>query len=222
MSNWRLLDESTMEAVPLTVAREDMTTFVKKNMNETDWGGPADEQGYSLIISGSEIPSENNTPQTIGISLTAGSTWRNSVTFQIGWPTLPKDYELITYPIYKAALEVIAANWSCPWLLTKFYSGASAPVDTTMEVRKKAISAFEVAWIAYLSPRLAAGLAPPAELTCERTPGGGMVLGAVQGLIDQSNPDHMRRSRMLETILEDRIGQERRTPAQLPARIGPY
>lgn len=55
----------------------------------------------------------------------------------------------------------------------------------------------------------------------ERTPGGGLILSAVQTRIDQSNPDHMRRSRQLEAIMLERVSEYGR-PNAPPARVGPY
>ena len=84
---------------------------------------------------------------------------------------------------------------------------------------------FKVAWIAYLSPALAAGLTPPPEIVCERTPGGGMILSAVLDRLDEANPEHMRRSRILEAIMMERVGTQEPPKvgaARLPARVGPY
>jgi hypothetical protein len=84
---------------------------------------------------------------------------------------------------------------------------------------------FGVAWIAYLSPPLAIGLAPPPEIVWERTPGGGMILSAVQERLDEANPEHVRRAGLLEAIMNERVGVvPGKVPqaAELPARTAPY
>jgi len=222
LSGWELFDEPTQKSVPLLDAQKDMTAFVRRNLDTSDWDGASGGKGYDILAFGGDWSNDERTSRSISITLTAGNAWRNSATFRVGWPTLPPDYSLITYPIYEVALKAIASSWPCPWLLATFYSNDEAPIDTTMEAKRQNRSPFDVAWIAYLSPRLAAGLTPSADLAPERTPGGGLLLSAAQGLIDQRNPEHMRRSRMLEAILEDRVGREGRKPALLPARIGPY
>ena len=221
-SNWELFDEPTQESVPLTEAEKDIYAFVRRNFEPSEWNETPDGAGYSILAFGGDCLDQEWSPRLVSIGITAGCSWQNSAKFGVGSPNLPPDYSLITYPIFKGALKAIASSWPCPWLLATYYSDDEAPIDTTMEAKRQNRSPFDVGWIAYLSPRLAAGLTPSADLAPERTPGGGLVLSAVQDLIDQRNPEHMRRSRMLEAILEDRVGREGRRPALLPARIGPY
>jgi hypothetical protein len=76
-------------------------------------------------------------------------------------------------------------------------------------------------WILYLSAPFVRGLAPPSELKCDPTPGGGVILSAMLERPDPNNADHMRRARLLGQILEERIG-EGRYPALWGPRIGPY
>ena len=222
MTNWMLVDEIAQDGVPLAEMRTDMTAFVERNVNELDWGETPGAEGYTMIAIGSEIVSEERSSDAAHLMLTAGNVALNSAKFTIGAIDLPNNYSLITYPIFKGALEAIAANWPCPWLLAYTYNSEAAPVDAPDRGAEEGRSPFEVAWIAYLSPKLAAGLSPPDTLACERTAGGGVILSAIQGLIDQDNPDHMHRSRLLEAILEDRVGRDRQRAALLPARIGPY
>ncbi len=141
--------------------------------------------------------------------------------FEVGSPHLQMDCSVITYPVYRGALEVFAVGLALPVGAGRHSSSTIAPVDRPAARSARAL--FEVAWIGYLSAPLAAGLTPPPDLVAERTPGGGLILSAVQTRIDPSNPDHMRRSRQLEAIMLERVGlSEYGRPNAPPARVGLY
>jgi len=81
-------------------------------------------------------------------------------------------------------------------------------------------------WIAYLSAPLAAGLTPPPDLFPEQTPGGGLILSAVKDQIDPTNPDHVRRSKILGEIMTKQAARPGLRgaiyPGDFPPRVGPY
>jgi hypothetical protein len=63
-------------------------------------------------------------------------------------------------------------------------------------------SLFHISWLAYLSAPLAAGLKLPGEILTERTPDGGLLMIAAEERLDPTNPEHLRRSRILaETMI---------------------
>jgi hypothetical protein len=220
MSNWMLLDLPDPKFVLLADAAPNMAAFVEHNVVEDDDGEPDPESGYCVIVKGSEIASDTATSDSIKVSVTAGSTWRNSAEFEVGAVNLPKDFSLITYPIYRGALEAMVSAWPCPWAIAYTFCADVPPVDASTSDHR---SPFDVAWIGYLSAPLAAGLAASADLTFELTPGGGVIVSAVQDLIDPSDRDHMRRSRLLEAIMVERVGVVRQvTPVSHQARVGPY
>ena len=237
MSNWLLIDRAG-QGVPLAEATPEMTTFVEQNVMLSDYasGEPDPELGYDILVVGSEVPSQSLTPRSIHISVSAGSKWRNDAEFQVGSRTLdPPDLSLVTYPIYKGALETLASAWPCPWVLAYCFThsddevlewdGVSPIEDLIAQDTAPFRRPFGVAWIAYLSPPLAQGLTPPREIVWERTPGGGMILSAVQERLDAANPEHVRRASLLEAIMNERVGVRGRDPAQaaiLPARTAPY
>ena len=67
-------------------------------------------------------------------------------------------------------------------------------------------SRFHIPWIAYLSAPLASGLQLPAEIATERTPDGGLLMTATKERLDQANPEHLRRARILAEIMIARAG----------------
>jgi hypothetical protein len=219
MRNWLMLDMPDLKYVNLVDIGPRNAAIIERNrMMEED--EPAPEGGYTIVIKGSAVPSEYGSPDSIMITLIIGSEWINSVEFHVGAPQYPDDFNVITYLLYRRAIEILMAIWPCPWAVASYFGDKRAATDQYND------HTFNLPWIAYLSPPLAAGLKPPAGIICEPTPGGGVILSAVDAVIDPANPDHTRRADLLEAILIDRVGLDARTglprPAEHPARIGPY
>jgi hypothetical protein len=224
MSNWLISNGSDPESVLPVEAGPAMTALVECNVWDES-GEPEPESGYHLYAKGSAAPSDYGAADSINISVTAGSQRLNSAEFHVGDIRYPNDLSLTTYPIYKGAIEALASAWPCPWALAYEYTGRVPPVDRPASSELQLRPPFEVAWIAYLSAPLAIGLAPPSEIASERTPGGGMILSAIETRIDQSDLNHMRRSRMLEAIMIERVGVAKPPlfgAVKYPARIGSY
>jgi hypothetical protein len=237
MNNWLLVDGPREECVTLSDAAPMMTSFVEQNvcLSDFEYGDPDPDQGYIVVAHGSRIP-ESSTPGSINVSAHTGGKWVNYASFEVGGTGIsPPDISLVTYPIYKGALEVIASVWPCPWALAFSFTPGDddvlewdgvSPIEDliardTTEYRRP----FGVAWIAYLSPPLAVDLNPPPPLVWERTPGGGMILSAVEERLDETNPEHVRRAALLEAIMNERVGViPGKVPqaAELPARTAPY
>jgi hypothetical protein len=225
MSNWMLGDRPNFKGVALADVAPAMTAFVEHNIWRGDFDEPEPIDGYCLIATGSAVPQEFGASDSINITVTAGSTWNNQAEFEVGGLSHPKDFELITYPLYRGALEILVSNWPCPWALAYEYDPDIVPIDgPALAPRTHVFSS--VAWIAYLSAPLATGLAPPPPIVSEPTPGGGLILSAAQERLDPRNPEHMRRSRLLQAIMLERVGMtDAPVPykvAQYPARVGPY
>ena len=223
MRNWYLLGADPPRGVPLEQA-SDMAALIKESVTRGDFDEPQPELGYRVTAFGWEVP-ETWDGRTVQITVDAGSAWSNEVEFEVGdalrWEP---DLSLITYPIFKGALEAFAAAWPLPWALA--YASVeddAPPIDAAARPRP---SPFEIAWIAYLSAPLAKGLELPAGLVAESTPGGGLVISAVEDRLDQMNRDHMRRSRALEQLMCARVGvgdkHPEHHPAAHPPRIGPW
>ena len=230
MNNWLLLDMSTEEAtaVPMAKARPRMAEWVLNNVVRDDDDEPAPRQGYALIAWGGEIESEFGTSRSINVNVTAGSQWLNQASFEVGDTSRPPDRDLVTYAIYRGALETLASNWPLPWMEAYVFLPDLIPPITKPRVSPPIPPRedLNLPWILYLSAPLAAGLKPPADLICDPTPGGGVILSVVRDRIDPENPDHIRRSRLLRAIMDERVGED--TPphgfgaASPPPRVGPY
>ena len=216
--------------VLLTDARMNMTAFVERNDIKDEDGSTDPRNGYRLIARGTGDGSEFGSSKSIDVVANVGSQWDNEISFEVGDLLRFPDPALTTYPIYKGALEAMAATFPCPYVWAHYYIATETnwvPGDIGMHAGPgERLQIFDGAWIAYLSAPLAAGLAPPADLFPERTPGGGLILSAVKDHIDPTNPDHVRRSRRLQAILTQQLARPNHRgaiyPGDFPPRVGPY
>jgi hypothetical protein len=231
MNNWLLLDMSTAEATmaPIAKARPRIADWVLNNVVRDDDDEPDPRDGYALFARGGEVESEFGTSRSINVDVRAGSQWRrNQASFTVGGISRPPDRDLVTYPIYRGALETLASIWPLPWMEAYVFLPDLIPRITEPMVSPPIPPSRDLnfSWILYLSAPLAAGLTPPADLICDPTPGGGVILSAVRDRLDPENPDHIWRSRLLQAIMDERVGED--TPpngvgaASPPPRVGPY
>ena len=215
--HWRFVDGEDFEVTPLAEATSNMASFLNRNIRDTGPGEPDPREGYMLVLIGSEDDSDTVAGNDLHVTAVVGSEWKNSLRFQIGDNRRPNDFGLITYPNYKAALETLTSTWPCPWAFAYTFDSSRRLAG--------ARTAFDFAWIAYLSAALAEGLTFPAAIKSERTPGGGRLLSAVEAVIDPDDADHMRLSQLLATILAERVGASGPGLADvktLAPRAGPY
>jgi len=220
-------DADSSAGVLLKDARENMTVFVERNDVKEEDGSTDPRNGYYLFARGTQDGREFGSSQSIDVSARVGSYWNNEVTFEVGDPLRFPDPTLTTYPIYKGALEAIASTMPAPYVWARYsirwdtgdFPPGPVPSGPPIEI-------FDGAWIAYLSAPLAAGFSPPADLFPERTPGGGLILSAVKDHIDSTNPDHVRASQRLQTVLTERTSEPGHRGnlqfARFPPRVGPY
>ena len=226
-NNWTLLDRVNYALVPLADVQSSMTQFVEHNVSRDDDGKAWPGEGYSLNARGSSVASEFGSAQTLDVSVGASSIVSNDMSLVIGDRSLPPDFSLITYPTYFGALKILASTWSCPWAEAYVFRSELMPeyLEPLVEPPAPPDHELQLPWLLYISPALSVGLTPSPDLVSERTPGGGWLLSAVEAVLDPANPDHRRRSALLQAIIDDRL-EVKGLPAHLgavrPARIGPY
>jgi hypothetical protein len=216
-SHWRFVDGADFKVTPLAEAASDMASFLARNIRGDSGAEPDPEDGYVLVLIGSENDGDTVAGNDLHLTAVVGSKSSNSLRFQVGDIRHPNDFSLITYPVYKAALECIASVWACPWALAYTFDTSSP------HTRRQ--TPFDVAWMAYLSAPLAQDMAPPPEIVAERTGGGGMVLCVAPTVIDPSSRDDLRRSRALASVMVERVGTNgprTGSPTRWPARVGLY
>lgn len=217
---WFILDRKRECYAPIARSLPDI---IRSNEIPGDFGEPNPGWGYSVVLLTLDNDQGPPTNASLEISVTAGSNCLSGLRFEIGERGLRPDYSRVNYQTYREMIGVIAETWPCPWVFAWNHRNPRLHPPADAAVNGPAEAPFGGAWIAYLSAPLAKGLIPPPELVAEPTVGGGVFLSATRTLLDQSNADEMRRSRLLEKIAQERIGQRPGggLPFSTPARVGP-
>ena len=192
---------------------------------------PWPKQGYAagaLII-------KDDKSRRISLRIHAGGTKKGDISLRTGeWNVLP-DPSIVTYPIFKAALLAINAIWLPPWACAYAFRSNTVKVPEIFPgglqgYRLERLplipseptfpaSDFHIPWLAYLSAPLAGGLDLPAEILTERTPDGGLLMIAAEERLEPTNPEHLRRARILAETMIARTGYApygKRQPARSP------
>jgi hypothetical protein len=220
--NWLFADQTTAKPIPMAKAAPDIATLIRRGVGKDDEG--VDKRlGYRVFARGGDVESQFGTPRSVDVEVTSGSIWDNQVKFAIGGLSDPFDPELVTYSIYKSAFDILGSIWPCPWLEAHLFASSPSSLIGRSQSSPRTDTVFP--WILYLSAPLAAGCPIPTELIRDPTPGGGVILSATQDRLDRDNPEHIRRSRMLQTIIAERIDSHRPPTGgglDLPARMGPF
>jgi len=213
-ATWEIFDKRNVSLLPLSTARPCMTAIVEGNVARDDFDNPVPlYRGYRA----SAMAGEFRNPQGANFSVNAGGRYENGTKLEFGEYDVAPDLTIITYPLFKAALLAINEIWGAPWACAQaFRSGAvGVPMDFG-GVRGSRIesvtqvpvdpafprSIFHIPWIAYLAEPLASGLRLSPEILSERTRDGGILMTACEERLDPTNPEHVRRARILaETMI---------------------
>lgn len=207
--NWQIAEDDQPRSLPLDTARNRITEIVESGISRDDFNEPT--PGYGYIVGA--------TFGARGARRVAFSAWTGNQTFELkfGEWNVASDLSMVTYRVFKGALLAISAAWDAKWAYAHavrqdkvkvpvaFGGGVPAfriespppvPIDPTFPK-----SIFHVPWIIYLSGRRAAGLKLTPEILTERTPDGGVLMSATKDRLDPTNPEHVRRARVLAETL---------------------
>jgi hypothetical protein len=203
-ANWEVMDYPAMASTPLADARDHISAFIKKNVYRDDSGKARPQFGYSagaLVI-------RNNKSRRVSLRIKTGGTNKGDTSLQTGeWNVLP-DAAIVTYPIFKSALLAINANWSPRWACAYAFRVNYYEEPLIAGAALFPYSLFHITWIGYLSASLVSGLKLPQEILAEHTPDGGVLMTATKDRIDPTNPEHLRRARILAEVMIERTGQK--------------
>jgi hypothetical protein len=207
---WQLREGQGDAYVPLAAGRERIAQIVEQGVYIDDFNEPCPELGHTVIaVAGPRGPRR--------ISLTASTTLQ-SLHLKFGEWNVASDLSIVTYPLFKAALQTISAMWGMQWACAQaFRRGAiKVPIDLAPGVpafRMDSvvqvlldpafpISVFHMPWIAYLSAQRSAGLTVGRDIATEWTPEGGLLMSATRERLDPTTSEHVRRARILaETLI---------------------
>jgi hypothetical protein len=209
-TNWQVMDRSTKTPVALAVARPRITAIIENNVSHNDMGEPNPGWGgYRASAYTGDVAWSRH----VSLSIVAGAKRKGDVWFETGdYKTFP-DPAIVTYPLFKAALLAMNANWLPPWACAYAYHMAYFQVPLILGAQLFPYSLFHIPWLAYLSGPLTVRFALPADIVTERTPDGGLLMIATEERLDPENPEHLRRARILADALMARTGYRPSRPA---------
>jgi hypothetical protein len=128
MSNWLLIDPSAPRWVAPAETAADMARFVARSTSRDDDGQPDPRDGYGILAKGSKVPSEFGAADSVDINIKVGGQWDNRLSLEFGSFQSPADPDLVTYPVFRGAVEAMAAAWPCPWVLGFVWTPEDAPL----------------------------------------------------------------------------------------------
>ncbi len=183
------LDE---EPVMLDDLRSDMANVVERHASRADDGEPTPIAGYSIAV----INSLEKNPHGISIYVKAGScgtghVYINHASIETFWLQEP-DPAIITFPIFRAALLVLAETFEVTWC-------SAYPRDIMPLWRGEAL--FSIGWMSYVSPRFAPLITPPPTAIVEYRPNGGLLMAATNETFITANPKHLAIARDIEAAI---------------------
>lgn len=210
-TRWEVMDFPAKDAVPLASARLRIGTMIADNVARDDCGKPSQYYGYSAMA----YTGGSDKSRFVSLWIKAGGRHAGHIWLQTGFWQVPADPAIVTFPIYRAALLAIVANWPLPWIsahafrsnyaMVPVHGGAGQLLERRPMLPQQPTfpdSPFHIPWIGYLSAALAAGVKLTSEITTERTPDGGLLIIVTEDRLDPENPEHLRRARIVaETMI---------------------
>lgn len=205
-TRWKVLDFVARAAIPLAAARPQISTILEGGVVRDDYDQPEPESGYRAI----GVTDNPKASRIVKLTVNAGSVFRESmVALEIGDPLAPTDPAVVDYTLFRKALLAITAHWQPAWSYACAFRMDywKAPIVPGAPVIR--YNPFHITWIAYLSPALSKGfVVPPPDLLTEHAPGGGLLLSATEENFDPTNPEHLRRARLLAETMISHTGDE--------------
>lgn len=200
-ADWTVPDNPTMTSLPLAVARPRIAAIVENNVARDSYGRPEPESGYGFItVAENAIPSRR-----VKLFVDGGSLSMDELMLLVGDPLHPTDPLIVKYGLFREALLATSMIWrpawaavAANWLYSKEPIAPGGPLFPR--------SAFNIPWMAYLSPARSLRFALPADIRTERAPDGGLLMTTTDEPFDPRNPEHLRRARILAETLIARPG----------------
>jgi Immunity protein 52 len=200
-ADWEVSDPHGRASRPLAEARPQIPVIVARNVVRDDYG-PSPQDGYHASASVGEI----HDPKSVNFRVRAGGKSENCGNLEFAsWRVRP-DPAVVIYPRYRAALLAINAQWQSVWACAYAFSMDYDKSPLFPGAPLFPYSRYHIPWLAYLSAQLASGFQLPAEIGTERTADGGLLMTATEERLDPTNPEHLRRARILAEIMIARAG----------------
>jgi Immunity protein 52 len=201
-TNWEIMDFPASASIPLAAARPRIDAIVEANITRGDRGQPLPNYGYSCVAFTDNAAKSRNTT----LSVKAGGKDEGHISLETGSYKVAPDPSILTYSFFRAVLLAINATWSPPWSCAQAFRVGYYKVPLFPGAPLFPYSRFHIPWIGYLSSQLAADIGLPPEILRENTPSGGLLMTATKDRLDPTNPEHLRRARILAETLIARTG----------------
>jgi immunity protein 52 of polymorphic toxin system len=199
--DWEVGDLPAMKGYPLAAARSRIHEFVSHDVDLDDFR-PDPESGYAAVAR-TTIDARS---RRMTFTVYAWTRGNGNVLLAASEQSVRPDPEIVTYPLFRAALLAINAIWQQSWGCVQAFRMDYNEVPLYSGAALFPYSCFHIPWIAYLSAPLTAGLELPSEIMTEHTPDGGLLITATENRFDPTNPEHQRRARILAETLIARTG----------------
>lgn len=213
LANWQIIDARALSLAPLAAARPRIARIIEGNVARDDFGKPDGVYGYHA----NARTCTARDPRNVSFGVHAGGKLVGDAMLTFGEHDVAPDLTIVTYPLFKAALLAINAVWLPAWTCAQAFRSdvIQAPFELggAQGFGLKSVpqvpsdpafpeSVFHVPWLVYLCGPLSAGLKVTPEIVTERTSDGGLLMSAVEDRFDPTNPEHVRRARILaETMI---------------------
>ena len=207
-TNWQVMDFPVVAPLPLAEARPRIAEIIENNAGRDDFRQPVPEEGYTA----SAFTTDAIKARRVSLLIQTGGKEKGKTWLQTGeWPVFP-DQAVVNYSLFKSMLLAIDAVWPPPWACAYAFRVNYFQAPLYAGAQPFPYSRFHMPWIAYLSNSLIARLSLPSGIVMERTPDGGLLMSATEDRLDPTNPEHLRRARILAEILMKSTGYSSSEP----------
>jgi hypothetical protein len=201
-AGWQVREIRKMKKIPLAAARPRIVEIIGRDVHHDDWG-PAPEHGYSAVAT----TAAGARARRMNLSVDAwGRLEKGNVELMAGGIMVPSDPAIVTYPLFRAALLAIHEIWRAPWGCAQLFRVDYSKEPLFPGAALFPYSQFHIPWIAYLGPALLPRPVPPPDIKTEHTRDGGLLMSAIAERLDPTDPEHLRRARILADFLIERTG----------------
>jgi hypothetical protein len=198
-SNWLLTDVVREEQIPIADV-PDLIALVESNVDREPDGQPDPDGGY--LMAGYNRDAVG--PRTVSITVTA-APGGDFFKLRVGDDHFGTDATLINFPLFKASLLAVIANWPCAWATAEGIRHTLRHVPLPRgAIRVETESFHRLTWLAYLARGRHEGLELPASVLTEPTPDGGLLMITTEQRPDPSNAEQMARADALTRFMAAR------------------
>jgi hypothetical protein len=202
-TDWEINNTRGRSSHPLGDVRAEFAAIVAQNVVRDDHG-PSPQEGYHANASVGEFED----PKSATFTVRAGGILGNYGKLEFGSWRVTQDAAIVTYARYRTALLAINAQWRPIWACAYAFNMHYHESPLVPGAPLFPFTHYHIPWIGYLSAPLATALQLPAEIRSEQTPDGGLLLTATEERLDPTNPEHLRRARIVAEAMIARAGYE--------------